>query len=117
MRIILMLAGLVCVGLGIVGMFVPVMPTVVFFLIAAICFAKSNPAWEARIMNHPKLGPPIKTFRERGVISRRAKTAAVAAMAVSSVVSFFLLRGSYWAYVPGAVCALCAIFILTRPSE
>ncbi|MBP2158102.1 uncharacterized membrane protein YbaN (DUF454 family) [Asticcacaulis solisilvae] len=116
MRIILMLAGLLCVGLGIVGMFVPVMPTVVFFLIAAICFAKSNPAWEARIMNHPKLGPPIKAFRERGVIGRRAKIAAVSAMAVSSVVSFFLLRG-VWAYVPGAVCALCAIFILTRPSE
>lgn len=116
MRIILMLAGLVCVGLGIIGMFVPVMPTVVFFLIAAILFAKSNPAWEARIMSHPKLGPPIKAFRERGVIGRKAKIAAVSAMAVSSIASFFLLRG-VWAYVPGAVCALCAIFILSRPSE
>lgn len=117
MRIILMLAGLLCVGLGIVGMFVPVMPTVVFFLIAAVLFAKSNPAWEAKIMNHPKLGPPIKAFRERGVIGRRAKFAAVAGMTVSSVVAFFLLRPGVWAYVPGAICAMCAIFILTRPSE
>lgn len=116
MRIILMLAGLLCVGLGIVGMFVPVMPTVVFFLVAAVCFAKSNPAWEARIMNHPKLGPPIKAFRERGAIGKGAKIAAISAMAISSVASFFLLRG-VWAYVPGVVCAACAVFILTRPSE
>lgn len=111
-----MLAGLVCVALGVIGIFVPVMPTVVFFLVAAILFAKSNPAWEAKIMNHPKFGPPIKAFRERGVIGRRAKFAAVSAMTVSSVVSVFLLRG-IWAYVPGMVCIACAVFILSRPSE
>lgn len=111
-----MLAGLLCVGLGIVGMFVPVMPTVVFFLIAAVCFAKSNPAWEAKIMNHPKLGPPIKAFRERGAIGKRAKFAAVAGMTVSSLAAFFVLRPSVWAYAPGAVCLACAIFVLSRPS-
>lgn len=116
MRILFMLAGLVCVGLGIAGVFLPVMPSTVFFIIAAVLFARSNPAWEARIMNHPKIGPPIRAFRERGAIGPRAKIAAVTAMTISSVVSFFLLKG-VWAYVPGAVCALCALFILTRPSE
>jgi len=116
MRILLMLAGLVCVGLGIAGIFLPVMPSTVFFILAAILFARSNPVWEAKIMNHPQIGPPIRAFRERGAIGRKAKIAAVAAMTISSVASFFLLR-SVWAYVPGAVCALCAVFILTRPSK
>lgn len=74
MRIILMLAGLLCVGLAIVGVFVPVMPTVVFFLIAAICFAKANPAWEARIMNHAKPGPSSQAFRKRAKIASVALT-------------------------------------------
>lgn len=111
-----MLAGLFFVGLGIIGAFLPVMPSTVFFIIAAVFFARSNPAWEAKIMNHPKIGPPIRAFRERGAIAKSAKIAAVTAMAISSVVSAFLLHG-YWRFVPGAVCALCAMFILTRPSE
>jgi len=118
MRIVFMLAGLFFVGLGIVGAFLPVMPSTVFFIVAAVFFARSNPAWEARIMNHPKIGPPIRAFRERGVIPKSAKIAAVSAMTVSSVVSGYLLRQhGYWMFVPGAVCALCAVFILTRPSE
>ncbi len=116
MRMLLMLAGLLCVGLGIAGMFLPVMPSTVFFIIAAVLFARSNPVWEAKIMNHPKIGPPIRAFRERGAIGPKAKVAAVTAMTISSIVSFLLLKGA-WAYAPGAVCALCALFILTRPSQ
>lgn len=113
---VFMLAGLLCVGLGVVGMFLPVMPSTVFFIIAAIFFARSNPIWEAKIMNHPKIGPPIRRFRERGAIAKSAKIAAVTAMTISSVISAFLLHG-WWRLAPACVCALCAIFILTRPSE
>ncbi|WP_026172560.1 YbaN family protein [Asticcacaulis benevestitus] len=118
MRILFMLAGLLFVGLGIIGAFLPVMPSTVFFIVAAIFFARSNPAWEAKIMNHPKIGPPIRAFRERGAITQSAKIAAVSAMAVSSVLSGYLMRHhGYWAFVPSMVCALCAVFILTRPSQ
>ncbi|MDV6329206.1 YbaN family protein [Asticcacaulis sp. 201] len=116
MRILFMFGGLVFVGLGILGAFLPVMPSTVFFIIAAVFFARSNPEWEAKIMNHPKIGPPIRAFRERGAIGQSAKIAAVSAMAVSSVVSAILLHG-YWRFAPAAVCAVCALFILTRPSE
>ncbi len=111
-----MLAGLFFVGLGIIGIFLPVMPSTVFFIIAAVVFARSNPKWEARVMNHPKIGPPIRAFRERGAITRSAKIAAVTAMTISSVISAFLLHG-WWRFAPAGVCVLCAVFILTRPSE
>ena len=116
MRIIFMLAGLLCVGLGIAGMFLPVMPSTVFFILAAVCFARSNPVWEARIMNHPKIGPPIRAFRDHGVIGVRARIAAISAMTISSVISFYFIHGP-WRFAPAAVCVLCAAFILSRPSR
>lgn len=116
MRYLYLAGGLVCVGLGLAGMFLPVMPTVVFFLIAAILFARSHPEWERRIMEHETLGPPIRAFRERGAIGPTAKVSAVGAMAVSSVATWFLLDG--WVrWAPAAVCGVCALYILTRPSR
>lgn len=116
MRYLYLAAGLFFVGLGIIGMFLPVMPTVVFFLLAAILFARSNPEWERRIMEHETLGPPIRAYRERGVIRPWAKASAVGAMAVSSIGAIILLDG-WVAWAPAAICSLCALFILTRPSR
>lgn len=115
MRILLNIIGLGFVALGVIGIFVPVMPTTVFFIIAAVVFARSNPEWEARLMNHPKFGPSIRNFRERGVIGPKAKIAAVTGMAISSAIGFFTLRGPM-AFVPFGVCALCAVYVLSRPS-
>lgn len=116
MRVVLNLLGLCFVALGVIGMFVPVLPTTVFLIIAAVIFARSNPEWERRIMAHPKFGTPIRAFRERGVIGPAAKIAAVSGMAVSSVIGFVTLRG-VWAFVPAGVCLLCALYVLSRPSQ
>ncbi|MFT4091978.1 MAG: YbaN family protein [Asticcacaulis sp.] len=110
------LLGLFFVALGVIGAFLPVMPTTIFLIIAAIIFAKSNPAWEAKIMEHPKYGPPIRDFRERGIIGPKAKCFAVGGMAVSSIISYFLIDG-YWAFAPAITCGLCAIYVLSRPSR
>lgn len=120
MRMVLNIIGLILVAIGVIGIFVPVLPTTVFLIIAAVIFARSNPAWEARIMAHPRYGPPIRAFRERGVIGPKSKTAAILGMSLSSVIGYFTLRGSaggVWAFVPGAVCAVCALYVLSRPSK
>lgn len=116
MRIVLNLLGLFFVALGIVGAFLPVMPTTIFLIIAAIIFARSNPEWEARIMSHPRYGPPIRDFRTRGIIGPKAKFFAVSGMTVSSLISYFLIDG-YWRYAPAIVCGLCAVYVLSRPSR
>ncbi len=69
--------GLIALALGIVGIALPVVPTVPFLLLAAGAFARSSPRLERRIMNHPTYGPPVRAWRERGAISRLAKTWAV----------------------------------------
>ena len=108
--------GLVSVATGVVGAFLPLLPTVPFMLLAAWFFAKGNPAWEARLLAHPRYGPPIRQWRERGAIGRRAKAFAIASLAGSAVIGLLLLPG-HWKWIPLGVAVLSGSFILTRPSR
>lgn len=77
--------GLFFVALAAVGAALPLLPTVPFLLLAAFCFARGNPVWEARLMAHPRWGPPLAQWRERRAISRKAKLSALGAMAAGVV--------------------------------
>lgn len=106
-------AGLLFVGLGAVGAFLPILPTVPFLLLAAFCFARSNPAWEQRLLDHPTYGASLRAWRERRAISRKAKFAALAAMAVSVAVTG-LTAGWPWVLIPLGVMATSGLWIWTR---
>jgi uncharacterized membrane protein YbaN (DUF454 family) len=80
-------AGLVFVGIGAVGAVLPLLPTVPFLLLALFCFARGNPVWEQRLLDHPRYGPLLLDWRTRRAIPRRAKWAALIAMAISVVVT------------------------------
>ncbi len=106
-------AGLAFVAIGAVGAFLPLLPTVPFLLLAAFCFAKGNPAWEQRLLDHPKYGPALRQWRERRAISRRAKQAALLAMAISVGITA-LTAGWPWVLIPAAVMAISGTWIWTR---
>jgi|SRR5690606_4781985 len=106
--------GLASVGLGAVGAFVPVLPTVPFLLLAAFCFSRSNPTWEARLLAHPRWGPSIRDWRERRAISRNAKIAAVATLCLSAMVAWLSLAG-VWLAVALVPIAVAGTWIATRP--
>jgi uncharacterized membrane protein YbaN (DUF454 family) len=89
------------------------MPTVPFLLLAAFCFARSNPAWEQRLLDHPTYGPSLRDWRERRAISRRAKLAAVLAMS-AGVAFTWLTVGWPWVLISIAVLAICGSWIWTR---
>jgi hypothetical protein len=114
-RTIYLVLGLVAVAAGIIGIFLPILPTVPFMLLAAFFFARSNPAWERRILDHPNFGPPIRAWRERGAIGRRAKVAAVLALGVSAAGGLWLLPEP-WRWVPLGVAVVTGTWIATRPS-
>ncbi|MFC0205900.1 YbaN family protein [Novosphingobium soli] len=106
--------GLFFVGLGTLGMFVPLLPTVVFYLLAAWCFSKSHPEWAERLYAHPRYGPHLVAWRDRGAVSRKGKVAATAMMALSvGVVA--LTVGGWWTLIPVAVLASVGTWIWTRP--
>jgi uncharacterized membrane protein YbaN (DUF454 family) len=77
MRIFLTVIGLVALGLGILGIFLPVLPTTPFLLLAAALFLKSNEGLYEWLMNHPKLGPYIRNFMEHKAIPLRVKVISV----------------------------------------
>lgn len=107
-------SGVVSTVLGVVGIFLPIMPTVPFLILAAFCFARSDPALEARIMNHPVYGPPIRTWREKGAVSRRGKIAATVAFS-ASIVFGVLTLSSPWVFLPPALAVACLSWLWTRP--
>lgn len=111
----LLAAGCISLALGIAGIALPLLPTTPFVLLAAACFAHANPAWERRLLEHPRYGPSIRAWRERGAIPPIGKRTAVAMLAFSAVGGWFMLSGG-WRFVPGAVALIVATWILTRPS-
>ncbi|CAA9511177.1 MAG: Inner membrane protein YbaN [uncultured Sphingomonas sp.] len=113
-RGLLFAAGLVALALGFIGIVVPLLPTVAFWILAAWCFARSSPRLEAWLLYHPRAGPSIRAWRERGAIGRRGKLAASAALLLSSGVGFATLEPPL-TFVPVLVCAGAAAFIWTRP--
>ncbi|RZA08047.1 MAG: DUF454 domain-containing protein, partial [Proteobacteria bacterium] len=68
MRFLYLTIGWISLALGILGIFLPLLPTTPFVLLAGICFAKGSPRMHAWLINHPRLGPPIKDWQERRVI-------------------------------------------------
>ncbi len=71
-RHLYLIAGFICLGLAVIGAILPVMPTTVFVIMAAYCFARSSPRLERRLIEHPRFGPHIVRWREKGAVSHRA---------------------------------------------
>ena len=73
MKLLLVAGGTLCVVLGVIGIFLPLMPTTVFLLMAAYCYARSSERFYARLVNHRILGSYIRASREGRGMKRRDK--------------------------------------------
>jgi uncharacterized membrane protein YbaN (DUF454 family) len=106
--------GVLSVALGVLGVVLPLLPTVPFFILAAFCFARSSPALEQRLLTSPRFGPSIRAWRERGAISRRGKVAATAAFSVSILISA-LFAPWPWPLATVAAALVFGTWIWRRP--
>ncbi|MET0294704.1 MAG: YbaN family protein [Phenylobacterium sp.] len=108
--------GFAALGLAAVGAVLPLMPTTVFLILAAGAFARGSPALRARLDRHPRFGPLLRDWEARQAIPPRAKWLASAGMAAGF--GLVVWRSSGWVVpaVAGVALALCASYVLSRPS-
>jgi uncharacterized membrane protein YbaN (DUF454 family) len=110
-RILYMALGCLMVLFGVIGVFLPLMPTTEFLIAAVWFFARSSPRLEALILSHPKFGPLVRDWQEQGVMPRRAKWMAWGGMTIgyssflyhtrpslllACLVAAFMLTGAIW---------------------
>ncbi len=95
-RTLLIISGFILVGIGAVGVVVPVLPTTPFLLLAAACFARSSKRFHDWLYNHRILGPYIRSYREGKGISIKAKASVIALLWCSILFSSFILLESYF---------------------
>ncbi len=108
--------GFASLALGAAGVVLPLLPTVPFVLLAAFFFARSSPRLEARLLDHPRFGPHIRAWRERGAIGPAGKRAAMFAFAFSALLGLVLLPFP-WLLAPAAAGLLGGSWIATRPDS
>src|SRR5688500_7861936 len=113
-RLLYLGLGFASVGLGALGVLLPLLPTVPFMLLAAFFFARSSPRLEAWIVGHPRFGPHVRAWRERGAIGPAGKRAALVAFAISAVLGLLLLPFP-WLLIPPAAALIGGTWIATRP--
>jgi uncharacterized protein len=113
MRIFYLAGGVIATALAITGAILPLMPTVPFLLVAVFCFARSNPALERRILEHPYWGPQVRDWQERRAISRRAKVLAIGAMTAGIGFTWATLGYPYY-LISIAILIIAGGWIATR---
>lgn len=111
-----LIAGFISLGLGIIGIFLPVMPTAPFVIIAAFFFSKGSEKWHQWLLNHPHFGPSLREWLAHGVIRTKHKILSTVAI-LGSVISISFFVPLVWLKITFFLLfVFVLLFIWTRPS-
>lgn len=117
MRRIYLIPGVFFLILAGIGAVLPLMPTTIFLILAAWCFGRASPRFEAKLLNHPRFGPSLRAWREEGAIPRNGKRAATLGMALGLGIWHLSAPPPLWLSLSTLlVLALTLVWIWTRPS-
>lgn len=117
-RALLVAAGFLCVGLGLAGLVLPVLPTTPFLLLAAGCFARSSPRFHRWLLGHRLFGPIVGEWESHRAIPWKAKLWAIGLMSATLAASIVFFVRNPW--VKGALAAMgvgLAIWLWRIPSR
>lgn len=114
--------GIVFLVIGIVGVFLPVLPTTPFLLLAAYFFSKSSEKLHAWLMDHKTFGKPLRDWQQHRVIGVRAKVLAVSTILIGMVFLWWRIPDQTPFYFYGkitviAIMIIVMTFILSQKSQ
>ncbi len=107
----------VSLALGFLGIFLPVLPTTPFILLAAWAAARSSPRMLAWLEQHPLFGKMLRDWRQGGVVSRNAKWGATSIMSASAVFLLFTVTKLWAAGLAIACMASVLVWLWRRPER
>ncbi len=114
LRAALIVAGSLSLAVGVIGLFVPGLPTTVFVLIAAACAARASPRLHGWLLAHRVFGPIIGDWQDGGRVSRQAKHAATVSMTLCAGI-LWMVATPVWAGVGITVMAVVLAWLWRRP--
>ena len=116
-RLLYGVLGISAFVLGVAGIFLPVLPTVPFMLVALWAFSNSSQRLHDALYHHPRFGRAVREWKRHGAIPLRTKAVALAAMTLSGAWLLLFSGTSAWLRVPAlAFIGYGAWFVLTRPT-
>jgi len=95
-RYLLIIAGTIFLGFGIIGIFLPILPTTPFLLLAAACYARSSKRFYNWLMNNKWFGTYIKNYREGRGVPLKFKVFTISLLWVTILFSVFFVINNYW---------------------
>ncbi|CAD5109660.1 YbaN family protein [Zestomonas carbonaria] len=114
LRYALLAVGWLSVLLGVIGIFLPVLPTTPFLLLAAACFARSSERFYHWLIEHPKLGPWVRDYLDGNGIPLKGKVYSIGLMWTSISISCYLVQRP-WAWIFMLTSAtLVTVYILKQ---
>jgi uncharacterized protein len=109
-------AGALALVTGIVGIFIPLLPTTPFVLLAAFCFSRGSERCERWLLEHRRFGPIVRDWRARRAVPLRAKQFASVMMVLGSLWGAFALP-PHVAWLPAAICGATAVWLWRLPTR
>ncbi len=117
-RAALVVAGTACVGLGVLGIFLPLLPTTPFLLLAAACYARASERFYNWLLNNRTFGPTIREWRRYRSIPYRTKLTAIVLMSLTLASSIvFFVRGPFLQAALAVFGVALAVWLYRIPSR
>lgn len=108
--------GCLAIGLAVLGIFLPLLPTVPFVLLAAACFARSSPRFHGWLLAHPHLGPIVQQYQGGQGIAKSVKVRVIAILWISMGLSMFLIAKWWVVALLACIGTVVTLYLIKLPT-
>ncbi len=95
-RYLYLISGILLVAIGVIGIFLPVLPTTIFLILASACFVKSSPRLNEWLRNHKILGAYIKNYQDKSGLTIKAKVFNIALLWIMILSSAYFFTEEFY---------------------